>query len=65
MIRTLTNLSQVYKYETLCEILTLRKRNTIEKRYINELLYGIYLSFGVSGGTTRSQTMIQPLTLCI
>jgi len=30
----------------------------MNKRYINELLYGIYLSLGVSGGTGRSQTMI-------
>jgi hypothetical protein len=40
-------------YITVCEILTLGK-----KRYINVLLYGIYLSLGVSGGTTRTQTMI-------
>jgi len=58
IIRSLTTLSQVYKYQTVWEILTLRKRNKIEKRYINELLYGIYLFLCVSGGTTRFQTMI-------
>ena len=29
----------------------------MNKRYVNELLYGIYLSLGVFGGTTSSQTM--------
>jgi len=58
IILSLTNLSQVYKYQTVWEILTLGKRNNMSKRYINELLYRIYLSWRVSGGTTRSQTMI-------
>ena len=58
IIRPVSNLSQVYKYQTVLEILTLGKRNKIEKRYINKLLYGIYLSVCVSGGTTRSQAML-------
>ena len=33
------------------------KRNYMNKRYVNELLYGIYLFLGVFGGTTSSQTM--------
>ena len=65
IIRPVSNMSQVYKYQTVWEILTLGKRNNMNKRYINELLYGIYLSLCVSGGTTRSQTMIWPLTFCI
>ena len=58
IIRPVSNMSQVYKYQTLWEILTLGKRNKIENRYINVLLYGIYLFLCVFGGTTRSQTMI-------
>ena len=58
IIRPVSNMSQDYIYQTGWEILTLGKRNKIEKRYINKLLYGIYLSVCVSGGTTRSQTMI-------
>jgi hypothetical protein len=65
IIRPVSNMSQVYKYQTVWEILTLGKRNKVEKRYINVLLYGIYLLLCVSGGTTRSQTMIWPLTFCI
>jgi hypothetical protein len=40
----------VYKYQTVLEILTLGKRNNMNKRYINELLYGIHLSLCVSTG---------------
>jgi hypothetical protein len=36
---------------TVWELLTLGKRNNMNKRYINVLLYGIYLSLCVSGGT--------------
>ena len=65
IIRPVSNMSQVYIYQTVWEILTLGKRNKIEKRYINVLLYGIYLFLCVSGDTTRSQTMIWPITFCI
>jgi hypothetical protein len=58
IIRPVSNMSQVYTYHTVWEILTLGKRNKIEKRYINKLLYGIYLLLCVCGGTTRSQTMV-------
>ena len=52
IIRPVSNMSQVYKYQTVWEILTLGKRNNMNKRYINVLLYGIYLSLVcLSGGT--------------
>jgi hypothetical protein len=61
IIRSLTTLSKVYKYQNVCEILTLEKRNNMKKRYTNEILHGIYLCLGVSGTTTttRSQTRRQ------
>ena len=43
IIRSLTSLSKVYKVQAVCEILTLEKRKNMKKRYINELLYGIFL----------------------
>ena len=49
IIRPVSNMSQIYKYQTVWEILTLGKRNKMNKRYINELLYGMYLSLCVSG----------------
>jgi hypothetical protein len=41
IIRPVSNMSQVYIYQTVWEILTLGKRNKIEKRYINVLLTDI------------------------
>ena len=41
IIRPVSNMSQVYKYQTVWEILTLGKRNNMKKRYINELLSNI------------------------
>jgi len=38
IIRSVPSLSQIYKYQTAWEILTLGKRNNMNKRYINELL---------------------------
>jgi hypothetical protein len=48
----------VYKYQTVLEILTLGKRNNMNKRYINELLYGIHLSLCVSTGPCVVKNML-------
>ena len=48
----------VYKYQTVLEILTLGKRNNMNKRYINELLYGIHLSLCVSTGACVVNNML-------
>ena len=56
----MTTLSKVYKYQTVCEILTLEKRNNMKKRYTNEILHGIYLCLGVTGTTTSKARVSLP-----
>ena len=65
IIRPVSNMSQIYKYQTVQEILTLGKRNNMNKRYINELLYiSVFVCIWCSCGTVALMVLGQSSDIC-